>query len=84
MIRPSDLSAARELEGRAILLSYRDQLPSIQAALIVYALMDLMCKEISTPAYHLACQQFNLPAVPEGYVLLDRVLHHLELELRRN
>jgi hypothetical protein len=84
MIRPSDISASRELEGKAILLSYRDQLPSIQAALIVYALMDLMCKEISTPAYHLACKQYNLPAVPEGYVLLDRVLHHLELELRRN
>ena len=84
MIRPSDISASRDLEGKGIFLSYRDQLPSIQAALIVYALMDLMCKEISTPAYHLACQQYNLPAVPKGYVLLDRVLHHLELELRRN
>ena len=84
MIRPSDISASRDLEGRAILLSYRDQLPSIQAALIIYALMSKMCEEISTPAYHLACQQYNLPAVPEGYVLLDRVLHHLELELRRN
>ena len=84
MIRPSDISASRDLEGKGIFLSYRDQLPSIEAVLIVYALMDLMCKEISTPAYHLACQQYNLPAVPEGYVLLDRVLHHLELELRRN
>jgi len=84
VLRPSEISAACALDGRTIVLSFRDQLSSIQAVLIIYTIMQMMCQEIATPAYQLACKQYNLPAVPEGYVLLDRVLHHLELELRRN
>lgn len=84
MIRPSDVSAISALEGRMLVLSYRDHLPTIQAALIIYTLMSKMNAELCTPEYHLACEMYNLPAVPEGFILLDRILHHLELELRRN
>ena len=83
-MRPSDVSAIPALEGKTLILSYRDHLPMIQAALIVYTLMGKMNAELCTPEYHLACEMYGLPAVPEGFILLDRVLHHLELELRRN
>ncbi len=83
-VRPSQYSAIEHLEGRSFTIPTGNRVATLQAIAICASLMGVLTKQAATEEWQETCRIHNLPPMPEGLKILDRVVMHLELELRKN
>jgi hypothetical protein len=78
------LSALETLGGRVFLFRRGTRISILQAQTICSCAAEVLRREAVSPEWIKTCQTYDLDPIPKGLRILDHVLLHLDLELRRN
>jgi hypothetical protein len=80
----SILSALETLAGRVVPFLSGNRISLLQAQGICSCAAEVLRRKAVSPEWIQICQTYELDPIAKGLRILDHVLLHLDLELRRN